>query len=153
MTNKKKCAKNRRFNGNKHCGDPHKEGARFFCRYVQDRLETGVRLARFRTKLSMSQQGFLDFLEMGGYLRISRTTLWNWESGKVKIGDEEIEALCAALGCRRDELVVYRTREIDDERDQLAPFIIIPSFNGLTSICFCKCSSFLLLTNGFWDSS
>lgn len=124
MANKKECAKNNRFNGNKYCGDPHKDANRFFCRYAQDRLETGARLARFRTEMNMTQQGFVDFLENGGYLRISRTTLWIWESGRGKIGDEEIEALCAALGCRRDELVVYRTREIDDERDQLAPLII-----------------------------
>lgn len=143
MANKKECAKNNRFNGNKHCGDPHNAANRFFCRYAQNRLETGARLARFRTEMNLTQQGFVDFLEDGGFLRISRTTLWIWESGRGKIGDEEIEALCAALGCHRDELVVYRTREIDDERDQLAP-LIITYFHILTSICLCRCSSFFV---------
>lgn len=124
MANKQECTKNKRFNGNKYCEDPHKDANRFFCRFAQDRLETGRHLARFRTEMNMSRQKFVEFLEDGGYLRISVTTLWIWESGRGKIGDEEIEALCAALECRRDELVVYRTREIDDERDQLVHLII-----------------------------
>lgn len=132
MASKKECAKNRTFNGNKHCGDPHNCANRFFCRYAQDRVETGRRLADLRQekKMHMTRQKFLDFLDEHGYLRISMTTLWKWETGRAKIGDEEIEALCAALGCRRDELVVYRIREIDDERDQLA-HLIITHFNIL----------------------
>ena len=143
MVNKRDCKKNNRFYGNKHCGDSRNAASRFFCCYEQDRVETGVHLAQFRLKMHKSQQGFVDFLRKGGYLRISRTTLGRWECGKGKIGDEEIEALCAALGCRRNELVVYRIREIDDERDQLVP-LIIPYFYVLTSICSRRYSSFFI---------
>lgn len=143
MANKQECAKNNKFNGNKYCGDPHKNASRFFCRFAQDREETGRRLAQFRTKMNMSQQKFVEFLEDCGYLRISRTTLWIWESGRGKIGDEEIEALCAALGCHRDELVVYRTREIDDERDQLVP-LIITYFNIIDRYLYFQVSVFFV---------
>ena len=30
MANKQECAKNNKFNGNKYCGDPHKNASRFF---------------------------------------------------------------------------------------------------------------------------
>ena len=93
--------------------------------------------------MNMSQQKFVEFLEDCGYLRISRTTLWIWESGRGKIGDEEIEALCAALGCHRDELVVYRTREIDDERDQLVP-LIITYFNIIDRYLYFQVSVFFV---------
>lgn len=118
MATRNECAKNTKFNGNKYCGDPHNGANRFFCRFMQDRVETGRRIANFRTEMNMSRKKFVEFLEERGFLRISETTLWVWEAGKGKVGDEEIEALCAALGCRRDELVKYQTREIGDERDQ-----------------------------------
>lgn len=143
MAKKQDCAKNKIFNGNKYCGDPNKNANRFFCCFEQNRKKTGERLAKFRTEMNMTQQKFVDFLEDGGYLRISRTTLWKWESGNVKIGDEEIEALCVALKCRRDELVVYSTKDINDERDQLAHQTIV-YFNIIDRYLYFQISVFFV---------
>lgn len=117
MASKKDCTRNTKFNGNKYRKDPDGQSREFFCKFVQSK-ETGVHLALLRTGMGYSRQEFVDFLEKNGYLRISLTTLWKWESGRGKIGDEEIKALCVALKCSRDELVVYEEREIGDEHDQ-----------------------------------
>lgn len=152
MANNKGNAENKKFYGNKYCtGDPDKQTDRFFCCYAQNRLETGKRLAALRRKMNKTQEGFVEFLRNSGYLGISRTTLCVWESGRGKIGDEEIEALCTALRCSRDELVVYRTRETDDERDQLVPlkshfFYFIDEHLLMQMLVF-------LLTVGFWSHS
>ena len=122
MKNVKQCVKNTVFNGNKNC--PGNTGAnRFFCCFKQDRKETGLRLSRARQAKDYNSREFVEYLEREGFLRISLTTLWKWETGRCKIGDEELEALCAALGLRRDELVSYRRQSIADERDQLVPLL------------------------------
>ena len=122
-------AKNKtQFYGNKHRFVDGTTG--YACKIDLDSVATGVNIARFRTELHLTREEFVYRLWIHGYLRISVQTLWKWETGKVKMGVGQLEALrqffdkCLERGCSHDELVVYQTREIGDDRDQPVPFII-----------------------------
>lgn len=122
-------AKNKnQFYGNKHRVVDGTIG--YACKIDLDSVATGVNIARFRTELNLSREKFVSILEKHGYLRISVQTLWAWETGKVKMGVGQLEALrqffdkCLEHGCAHDELVVYQTREIGNDRDQPVPLTI-----------------------------
>ncbi len=124
------------FYGNKHRFVDGTTG--YACKIDLDSVATGVNIARFRTELNLSREEFVYRLEKHGYLRISVQTLWKWETGKVKMGAGQLEALrqffdkCLECGCSHDELVVYQTHEIGDDRDQPVPLITIYFFFGRT---------------------
>ena len=67
----------------------------------------------------------------------------------VKLEAEQIQALCDAFGCAHHELAVYRIREIDEERGQPAHLMLNIGLSK-TSICNCKCLSFLRNVTVSW---
>ena len=130
-------AKNKtQFYGNKHRFVDGTTG--YACKIDLDSVATGANIARFRTELNLTREEFVCRLEKHGYLRISVQTLWKWETGKVKMGVGQLEALRQFFdnnlvhGCSHDELVVYQTREIGDDRDQPVPLIISYFSSGRT---------------------
>lgn len=109
----------------------------YFCGVEFDPIATGERITSMRRKRHLSREKLIEALDGAGLLRVSVTTMGKWERGEVKkMEAEQLEALRIFFQCSHDELIVYRYRENDDERDPLIPFI-------LTSICFGKCSFFL----------
>lgn len=103
----------------------------YACKVELDRVATGVNIQRFRRDImNLSREKCVGLLEDSGYLCISVQTLWKWETGKTEMGVGQLEALrqffdkYTSCGCSHDELVVYQTREIGDDRDQPVPLII-----------------------------
>lgn len=127
------------FYGNKN---KRPDGYGYFCRIEFDPIATGERITSMRRELNLSREKLVSELDMAGLLRVSVTTMGKWERGEVmKMEAEQLEALRIFFQCSHDELVVYRTRENDDERDPLIPLF-------LTSICFCRCSFFFFVNRG-----
>lgn len=115
--------KTNRFYGNKSICADTVDG--YYCCMAFDPVGTGERIVRFRRRLGLSREGLVSALAETGYLRVSVTTMGRWERGEVKKMEvEQLEALRRFFRCSHDELVVYRIREVGDERDQLAPFIM-----------------------------
>lgn len=102
----------------------------YFCKVEFDPVATGERIASLRRDHHLSREKLVSELDKANILRVSVTTMGKWERGEVKkMEAEQLEALRIYFQCSHDELVVYRYREIGDERDPL-----VPSF--LTSICY-----------------
>lgn len=123
MTSKK----NNKFYGNKNS---RIDGDGYFCGIEFDPVATGKHITSMRCDRHLSREKLISELNEVGLLRVSVTTMGKWERGEVKkIEAEQLRALCIYFRCSHDELVVYRRRKIDGERDQLIPLF-------LTSICF-----------------
>lgn len=111
----------------------------YFCRVEFDPIATGERITSLRRERHFSREKLVSELEKSGLLRVSVTTMGKWERGEVKkMEAEQLEALRIFFRCSHDELIVYRYREIDDERDPLIPFFV-------ASICLRRCSSFFIV--------
>lgn len=94
----------------------------YFCRIAFDPVATGERIVAMRRAQHHSRAKLVSELDRAGLLRVSVTTMGKWERGQVKkIEAEQLKALCIYFQCSHDELVVYRYREIDGERDPLIP--------------------------------
>ena len=114
-----------------------------------NRVETGNRIIKFRKAMGLSRDGLADLL-WGIGVEVSITSIGKWERGECDISESHARALCQIFGCKLCELVVASLRYYDDERDQLAPLIII-------YLCFRRAFAyagarlFLLLTGSYWD--
>lgn len=86
-----------------------------------DPMETGRRIRSKRRKMHLSLNGLAFCLAARGW-EISVNSLGRWERGEVIISWDHALRLARFFCCQLDELVTYREREIDDERDQLVPF-------------------------------
>jgi len=64
-----------------------------------DELATGKRLAKIRRARGLTQ------LELANVLAVSRTTLTEYESGRIHINDETIEKLAIYFQISSDELL------------------------------------------------
>lgn len=131
MTNKK----TNTFYGNKNI---QTDEFGYYCRIAFDPVATGEHITAMRCARHLSREKLVSELDKVGLLRVSVTTMGKWERGQVKkIEAEQLKALCIYFRCSHDELVAYRCREIDDERDPLIPYF-------MASICLCRCSSFFV---------
>lgn len=107
------------FYGNKNSGNA------YFCLVQFDPVATGERITSLRRSRHYSRERLVSELYETDLLHVSITTMGRWERGEVKKMDcEVLEALRLFFQCSHDELVVYRCREIGDERDQLVPFSV-----------------------------
>lgn len=98
----------------------------YFCKVVCDPVATGEHIMKLRRERHLSREKFVSELFEADLLRVSVTTMGKWERGEVKnLELGQVEALCRFFGCSHDELVVYRDRESDTERDPLV-FILFP---------------------------
>ena len=86
-----------------------------------DPMETGRRIRSKRREMHLSLNGLAFCLAARGW-DISVNSLGRWERGEVIISWDHALRLARFFCCQLDELVTYREREIDDERDQLVPF-------------------------------
>lgn len=111
---------------------------------------TGRQLKKLRRDHGITQEFLSELFERCGD-SASRVIISMWETGKKLPSLSHMVFLAELYGCSLDELVISyrRSRELGDD-DQLVP-LIISYCNVLTSICLCRCSSFLLLTSSFWD--
>lgn len=85
-----------------------------------DPMETGRRIRSKRREMHLSLNGLAFCLAARGW-EISVNSLGRWERGEVTISWDHALRLARFFRCQLDELVTYREREIDDERDQLVP--------------------------------
>ena len=103
---------------------------------------TGRQLKKLRCDRGITQERLSDLFGRCGD-SASRVVISMWENGKKLPSLSHMVLLSELYGCSLDELVVSyrRSREIGDD-NQLVPFFI-EYLNLLTSICLCRCSSFL----------
>lgn len=129
------------FYGNKSI---HNNIAGYFCSVEFDPKATGEHITDLRRSHHFSREEFVYQLSAAGLLRVSVTTMGKWERGEVKnLELGQVEALCRFFGCSHDELVVYRDREIDTERD---PLVFLSSIDRLPedgNLQKCRFPSFL----------
>lgn len=92
--------------------------------FTIDCVETGNRIFERRKEMNLSRDGLADRLYDIG-TEVSITSIGKWERGECCISEEHARALCRVFGCKLCELIVARLSFYDDERDQLAPLIII----------------------------
>lgn len=101
----------------------------YFCKVVCDPVATGERIKQLRRKRHFSRERLVSELFEAGLLRVSVTTMGKWERGEVKnLELGQVEALCRFFRCSHDELVVYRDRESDTERDPLVFYSSLYAF-------------------------
>lgn len=121
------------FYGNKSI---HNNMGGYFCSVEFDSKATGEHITDLRRSHHFSREEFVYQLFEAGLLRVSVTTMGKWERGEVKnLELGQVEALCRFFGCSHDELVVYRDREIDTERD---PLIFYPALIGFLKMGTCR---------------
>ena len=109
----------------------------YFCSVEFDPKATGEHITDLRRSHHFSREdAALDCFE-AGLLRVSVTTMGKWERGcevkNLELG--QVETLCRFFGCSHDELVVYRDREIDTERD---PLVFYPALIGFLKMGTCR---------------
>ncbi len=115
-----------------------------------DPVATGRQLKKLRRDHGITQEFLSELFERCGD-SASRVIISMWETGKKLPSLSHMVFLAELYGCSLDELVIsYRRSREQGDDDQLVPFII-SYCSVLTSICLRRCSSFLLLTGGFWD--
>lgn len=114
-----------------------------------DPFATGRQLKKLRRDRGITQEFLSELFERYGE-SASRVIISMWETGKKLPSLSHMVFLAELYDCSLDELIIsYRRSRGTGDDDQLVPFLI-EYYYFLTSICLCRCSSFLL-TGGFWD--
>lgn len=112
---------------------------------VFDPVTTGKRIQKRREELGYhSRERFLDFLAKRFGWFISMQTLGKWERGEGCPTRDNLIRISIALSCPLSELVAYRVRETERERDQPAPYNHFiwtkqtpePTFKVSSGVCF-----------------